>query len=215
MDLYRRIQAIYNRTIRESLSKKCRTLSDVEVQDTPLFDLHADNPMYKIGLVLSIYDYVSTGDQVEIIGFGRGVTTTHIFRAGATKVIGYDGALNMIKKGVDTVKRNVDEIPSLRVKHSIIGDPIDVYGDFSDAKVISPSELSAADVLVLDCEGAEKSILSELGTYPSTIICESHPTKGAPAEEIVKILDDHYEVTLRSHKAKPDAKKVVIGIHDS
>lgn len=215
MDVYRGIQAIYNSTIRESLPEKCRTLADVEVQDTPLFDLHADNPMYKIGLILSIYDYVSTGDRVEIVGFGRGVTTTHIFWAGATEVIGYDGAANMIKKGVDTVKRNVDDIPSLRVKHSIIGDPIDVYGNFSDAEIVPPSELSGADVLMLDCEGAEKSILSGLGTLPSTIICESHPTKGAPAEEIIKILDAHYEVTLRSHKPKPDAKQVIIGIHDS
>jgi hypothetical protein len=45
----------------------------------------------------------------------------------------------MIEKAVDTVKRNVEDISSLKIKHSIIGDSIDVYGNFSDAKIISLS----------------------------------------------------------------------------
>ncbi len=211
MRLYNKLQFAYNNTIRDILPKKNRTLAEVDVHDTPLFDLHANNPRYKIGLILSIYDHVSVGDTVEIVGFGRGVTTTHIFRAGATRVIGYEGASNMIEKGIETVKRNCEDISSLTVNHSIIGDPVDVYGDFSDAKVISPSKISTADVLVLDCEGAEMSILSDIGTYPEKIICESHPTKGAPSGEIIELLKNRYNVSTRSHKLDRNAKKIVIG----
>jgi hypothetical protein len=215
MDIYRKVQKVYNNSIRDSLPKKNRSLAGVHVRDTPLFDLHADNPRYKIGLILALYDYVSPGDQVEIVGFGRGVTTTHMFWAGASQVIGYEGAMSMIEKGVETVKRNCVTTPSLTVKHSIVGDPIDVYGNFSDAKIISPSELADSDILVLDCEGAEKSILTDLGNHPETVICETHPTKGAPAEKIVELLEDQYVVSTRSHKPQRDAKEIVIGTRDS
>lgn len=207
MGLYKKLQLIYNNSIRNLLPKKDRTLAGVDVHDTPLFDLNADNPNYKIGLILSIYDHVSADDIVEIVGFGRGVTTTHIFRAGATEVIGYEGAKNMLEKGVETVKRNCEDIPSLTVNHAIVGDPVDVYGDFSNAKIIPPSQLSTANVLILDCEGAEISILSNLSNYPETIVCESHPAEGAPAEKIIELLENRYEVSTRSHKPERDAKK--------
>jgi hypothetical protein len=49
----------------------------------------------------------------------------------------------------------------------------------SRTRKLSPyQELSRADVLVLDCEGAKKSILSGLGTLPLTIVCELHLKKG-------------------------------------
>lgn len=209
--MYNLIQKVYNRTIREYLPNKSRILANVDVHDTPLLDLTANNPLYKIGLILSIYDYISDGDYVEVVGFGRGVTSTHIFWAGASSVKGYEAASNMIEKGIDTVDRNYGTLHELDVMHAVVGDPIDVYGDFSTADIISPSELSDADVLVLDCEGAELSILSNLGTYPKTIICESHPVKGASAEKIIEILSEQYDITIRSHKPARDAKSVVIG----
>lgn len=211
MPVYRWIQQIYNSTIRLYLPNKSRTLTRVDVKDTPLFDRSADNPEYKIGLILALYDNISTNDHVDIVGFGRGVTTTHCLYAGASHVIGYEGAVNMIRKGTDTVERNFGDTSSIDVRHAIVGEPIDVYGDSSDAAIISPSDLSDADALVLDCEGAEISILSELGSLPETIICESHPKKGAPAEEIVDLLNDEYTVTTRSHKPEQDAKLVVVG----
>jgi hypothetical protein len=213
--MYHKIRKLYNDTIRDVLPYKNRTLAGVTVKDTPLFDLSADNPIYKIGLILSIYDNISSGDTVEIVGFGRGVTTTHILYAGASHVSGYEGTTHMLEKGINTVERNFGDSPPLDVHHAVVGDPVDVYGDFSDAAVVPPSELSDADTLVLDCEGAEISILSDIGQYPETVICESHPTKGAPATEIVDLLKDHYTVSTRSHKPQRNAKSVVIGTRTS
>lgn len=211
MNIYKGLQQAYNKTIRSMLPKKNRTLAGINVKDTPLFDLTANNPTYKIGLILTIYDNIAPDDNVEIVGFGRGVTTTHILYAGASHVVGYEGAINMVKKGIDTVERNFGESPPLDVHHAIVGDPIDIYGGSSEATTVPPSELSDADVLVLDCEGAEISILSQLGEYPETVICESHPSKGAPAMEIIELLEDEYTVTTRYHKPKRDAKAIVVG----
>jgi hypothetical protein len=211
MDVYSWFQQIYNRSIRSVLPYKTRRLTRVQVKDTPLFDRTADNPEYKIGLILAIYDRISPDDHVEIVGFGRGVTTTHCLYAGASHVVGYEGAVNMMKKGIDTVERNFGDTSSIDIRHAIVGEPIDVYGDSSNATIVSPSELCNADTLVLDCKGAEISILSDLGSLPETIICESHPTKGASAEEIIDLLSDDYTVTTMSHKPERDAKSVVIG----
>jgi hypothetical protein len=193
------------------LPTKDRTLAGVTLDDAPLFDLTVERPLYKIGLILSIYDHVSDSDHVEIVGFGRGVSTTHILRAGAGTVTGYEGAANMITKGKKTVARNYDGTPSLDVRHAVVGESIDVYGDQSNAQSVHPSELSDADVLVLDCEGAEISILENLGTNPQTILCESHPSKEAPVSKITSAMGDRYTTTVRKQKPRTDAKSVVIG----
>lgn len=211
MDVYTAVQSLYNSTIRDMLPTKDRTLAGVTLDDAPLFDLTVERPLYKIGLIMSIYDHVSDGDHIEIVGFGRGVSTTHILRAGAGTVTGYEGAANMITKGKKTVARNYDGTPSLDVRHAVVGESIDVYGDQSNAQSVHPSELSDADVLVLDCEGAEISILENLGTNPQTILCESHPSKEAPVSKITSAMGDRYTTTVRKQKPRTDAKSVVIG----
>lgn len=211
MDLYGALQQVYNATVRNALPLKDRTLAGVDVHDTPLLDRTADNQQYKIGLVLAIYDLVKTGDTVDIVGFGRGVTTTHLLRAGASRVTGYEGAPNMIQTGIETVERNYAGNGTLDVCHAIVGEPVELYGDPGDADVVPPSELSDADVLLLDCEGSERTILPELGTYPELILCESHPSKGAPPEELAAMISDEYDVTTRSMFPRRDSKPVVIG----
>jgi len=133
MDVYTAVQSLYNSTIRDALPTKDRTLAGVKLDDAPLFDLTVERPLYKIGLIISIYDHVLDGDHVEIVGFGRGVSTTHILRAGAGRVTGYEGAANMITKGKKTVARNYDGTASLDVRHAVVGESIDVYGDHSTA----------------------------------------------------------------------------------
>lgn len=215
MDIYRVAQSLYNSTIRDHLPTKTRSLSGVMLNDAPLLDLTVKRPLYKIGLILSIYDHVSDGDHVEIVGFGRGVSTTHILRAGAGSVTGYEGAANMINKGKNTVARNYNGTPSIDIQHAVVGESVDVYGDETNARSVHPSELSDADVLVLDCEGAEKSILQDLGTDPEIILCESHPSKDVPVSVIINILDNRYITTVRKQKPRKDAKSIVIGMLDS
>lgn len=212
MRIYETVQKIYNNTIREMLPKKTRSLADVTVRDTPLFDLSADNPRYKIGFIMAIHDNISPGDTVDIIGFGRGASTVHVLWAGAAEVNAYEAASDMIPTGIDTLRRNLDtNTAKVEVRNAVVGEPVDVYGDYSEADLVSPGELSEADVLILDCEGAETDILSNIGTHPETIICETHPTKGAPPEKVVDILDDEYAISIRESKLSEHPTKIIIG----
>lgn len=57
-----------------------------------------------------------------------------------------------------------------------------MWGDEDDlaSKKVAPDELPKCDVLISDCEGAEKRILEELDHRPKTIIVETHGDLGAP-----------------------------------
>lgn len=47
-----------------------------------------------------------------------------------------------------------------------------------DLTIVSPKELPDCDVLELDCEGSELSILQSLSIRPQLIFIEIHPHKG-------------------------------------
>ncbi|GAB3026982.1 class I SAM-dependent methyltransferase [Natronobiforma cellulositropha] len=196
---------VYNRTIRGYLPLKYRVLAGVAVRDQPLFDITDEKSDYKKGLINAIHERVGEGDTVELVGFGRGVSTVHALESGAAHVTAYDGSASMIRRGTETLETNWVNRSSVDVVHTIVGDPIGVYGEHGDVEVTSPSELSSADVLVLDCEGAEQSIISGLGTLPETILCETHPERGVPTRCVVSALDDRYDVSIREYK--PDDTK--------
>lgn len=101
---YRFYQKVYNRTIRPYLPTKYRLLAGVAVQDTPLFDFSADEPEYKRGLMKAIKQGVNEGDEVELIGFGRGVSAVRTFDEGARHIIAYEAAEEMIKLGKKLLK---------------------------------------------------------------------------------------------------------------
>lgn len=208
--IYAVLQRVYDATIRDWLPVKNRTLNGVKVRDTPILDRTADRPNYKEGLISAIHDNVSEGDTVEIVGFGRGVSTVHILQAGASKVIAHEAAKEMIKKGIQTLENNEVKSKRVTVRHSVIGEPVDIYGVFDEAEVISPEKLTDADVLVLDCEGSEISILDDLGTWPDTIICETHPgEKGAPTEDVTSLLE-RYDIEIRDYVQYKDSDKDIV-----
>ncbi|MFP9192595.1 hypothetical protein ACLI4Q_13170 [Natrialbaceae archaeon A-CW1-1] len=208
---YRLLQSLYNNTIRDFLPSKYRMLAGVAVHDTPLLDLTADKKSYKQGLMSAIKKGVDPNDEVELIGFGRGVSTVRALDAGATRVTAYEASADMIELGTETVRANRPFDRRVSVEHAIVGDPIRIYGDYDDARVVCPSELCTSDVLILDCEGSEKSVLESLGKLPETIICETHPERGVPVETISQILEDNYELQMYEYEPGIEHKKVILG----
>lgn len=207
------IRKFYDATIRDHLPRKYRVLGGVAVYDASILDITSTKSYYKEGLLDAITEYVDNDDHVELVGFGRGVTTVYALSAGAAEVTAYEGAQEMIQIGKHTVRVNRTGNGELTVKHSIVGDGIDIYGDGKQADQIPPSKLSNADVLILDCEGAEQSILASLGHWPETIICETHPEKGVPTDATVAQLPDSYRVEAREYEPAnetPDGKVVVV-----
>lgn len=207
------IRHIYDNTIRDYLPRKYRVVSGVAVKDLRLFDRTQEDPQYKAGLVSAIHDHVSEGDSIDLVGFGMGMSTVHLLDAGASTVTAYEGAQKMIDIGENTLRVNRTGKGEVEINHAIVGDPINIWGDASDAEMISPREISNSDVLVLDCEGAELSIIGDLGTLPPCIICETHPDRGAPATKIKEKIDDAYKII--TYEYEPNAnkeKEVVVGI---
>lgn len=201
---------IYRRFFKDRLGEKHRLLAGVAVRDVPLLEDPSHEPNYKDGFLSAISDSIDEGDSVELVGFGRGVSTIHVLDAGAKKVIAYEAADRMIELGVETLDMNRPFGRDISVKNALIGDPIKVYGSAESAKIISPEELCESDVLVLDCEGSEKSIIEGLGTLPKTIICETHPERGVPTEDVMDVLKPDYEINQRRyHPDQPPEKKVI------
>lgn len=212
MVVARLVQQVYNRALRERLPRKPGIYAGVPARTCKLFDATDHFPDYKRGVVEAIQEHVSEGDHVELVGFGRGISTVHILRAGAEHVTAHEAAPEMIEIGRETLTLNAVPEDAVDVRHSLVGEAVDVYGDESGATVVSPSELSSADVLLLDCEGAEESILAALGESPPTVIVETHPERGVPPQATIDALDDDYEIERRQyHPEREPEKQVIVG----
>lgn len=210
MDLYGAVQTAYNKTIRHRLPRKYRVLAGVAVHDAALFDAKDRFPNYKQGLIDVIHDVISEDDSVEIVGFGRGVSTVHCCLAGADEITAYEASHEMIEMGRHTLGTNNYPSTDITIQHALVGEAIDVFGDLAGAERLEPVEIGMSDVLVLDCEGAERTIVSGLENRPRSIICETHPEKGAPTNEVLAKIPAEYETEVRNYHPRVDKKKVII-----
>ena len=213
------VQQIYDKTLRQHLPKTLGELAGVTARHPRIFDITKNNPHYKEGLVQAAHDVIEPGMVVDEIGTGRGVLTTHCLKAGADRVRGYEAADDMLKIANNTLARNVGSDWSSRVDlhHAVVGEPSHVYGTAAE-NVVAPSTLSDADVLLMDVEGAEQPILRQLETAPAIVIVETHPERGAPADETLELLEaaGYDEVDRRQYEPGVDIneKPVLVGHRD-
>jgi len=203
-------QRLYNSTVRRYLPRKLCIYNGVPARGPRLFD-HTDTlPEYKAGLKSAIEDHVTDGDKATLVGGGRGVSSVWLARQGAT-VVAHEAAEEML----DIARETVDHqglTDSVEVRQSLVGEAIDVYGSAAQATVISPDQLKTGDVLVLDCEGAERSILGGLSDLPPTIVVETHPEFGVPVEETAEVLREMgYSVESRAYEPGRESKRVLTG----
>lgn len=205
------VKPIYNRLLRPHLPRKYCVYNGVTARGVRLLDATDHLPNYKQGFIDAIHEHVPVGSTVELVGFGRGVSTVACLQAGARHVTAHEAASHMIEMGRETLEINPVSASAVTVKHSLVSEAIGVYGDPGDATLVEPSELCDADVLVLDCEGAERSILTGLGTLPETVIVETHPGRGVPTDVTVDALTDDYEVSRRDYKPDDPEKDVIVG----
>ena len=198
----RTVQFGFNQFVRPLLPKRIVSYNGISVRASDIGDKiipwqTTDIPEYEEALVRGINQYVTHGDTVVIIGGGWGVSSVVAAEnAGESgKVITFEGSEDAVKDVDDTIQLNgvADQV---LVRHAVVARDISLRGSSGDAEVVAPMELPDCDVIVLDCEGAEVDILSEMSIRPNTIIVETHGIFDAPTHKVRDILDENgYEIS--------------------
>lgn len=194
--LARRIRQTYDQSVRPTLPHPTVEYNGVEVRhlDVHLFDstlswYTASRPNYEYALIRGIREVTEPGDDVIIVGGGVGPSTVaaaeQVGEAGS--VLTFEGTTALIDRIRETSERN-DVADRVTVQHAIVGPEINLDGNPGDADQMSPAKLPPCNVLVLDCEGAELSILNELQISPSYIVVESHGCYGSSSDAVASAL---------------------------
>jgi hypothetical protein len=142
------------------------------------------------------------GDRVVIVGGGDGRTAI-----AAAKQVGRNGSVTIFEGG-DRSYMQIENLLASRglsstcsVHHAVVGPLIDVYsGDYEEALLLSPADLSECDILELDCEGSEIEILRHLCIHPRVIIVEIHPflLPEEPGWVLNRLVELGYRIVYRS-----------------
>lgn len=187
---YSLLQRIYNRIVRPRLPYKISVHNGVPVKGViRLFDRTEVFPRYEEALIAALRRQTRRGDEVVVVGGGMGVSTVAAARATgpAGPVHSFEANIDRFEEMRTTVRINcVDDQISL--VHGVVG-PFaeyseDKYGGPDGAEVVDPSDLPECDVLELDCEGAELSIIDGMEIEPRTIVVETHGFLDAPPADV-------------------------------
>jgi hypothetical protein len=152
-------------------------------------------PNYEKGIVNSLEKNVGEEDKVVICGGGLGVTAVKSAKLNQKpeNVVVFEGSESQTEKIRKTFREN--NVDQIRLKHSIVGEEKDVWGEKGKPNTMTASELPECDILEMDIEGSELKVLEELNIEPQIIIVESHGVNGAPTEEVKETLKDkNYEI---------------------
>ena len=201
------IQTAYNKTIRLFLPKKVAVFNGVAYPGVKLLDNQVCFPDYEGALIAGIRQHATPGDDIIIIGGGRGISTVAAARtvepSGSVTV--FEGSRDYLNVIHDTLDLN-DITDGVTIRNAIVGEDRGVWGDTAGVDIVPPRDLPDCDVLVMDCEGAEQIILPELPITPKTLIVESHGHLDSPTDDVrEKVENLGYEVgCVKPEVAKKD-----------
>lgn len=149
---------------------------------------HPEN--YEMALCTGIRKHVEEGETVVIVGGGWGVSSVIAARqvGPSGKIITYEGSREYAEHARKTVRGNGQE-EWVSVRNAVVSKAVELKGE-SGPKTVDPGTIPTCDTLVLDCEGAEISILQALNELPPLIIVETHGRLGAPKDKIRGMLEN-------------------------
>lgn len=177
-----------------------------------------DQPLYEAALLGSLREQVDTGDDVVIVGGGRGISAVvaaeRVGPEGSVTV--YEASNKMVEEISWTIIANGYE-RRVTVHHGVVGTyhshNEDIYGSAEETDRIEIASLPECDLLELDCEGAEVEILSQLEIEPEVIIVETHGFLGASEEDVRNELDRlGYEVRTRGMESESQGVYVLTAV---
>lgn len=203
LELARRgLREAYDTLIRPRLPRRTGSFNGVTARAVHAGDWmipwqSAEVPDYEAGIVRGIREHVGAGDTVVVVGGGIGVSTV-----AAANQAGPDGSVTVFDGGLDAVDRIRETVElngvasRVSIRNAIVGEEIRLRGSGEAVPVVPPEELPACDVVVLDCEGAERTILETTMIRPGAVVVETHDIFDAPKDLVEDLLADAgYEVT--------------------
>jgi len=187
------IKQLYNTALRRKLPRKISSYNGVPVRDRYLFDITDRNP-YKPNAIETIRSEVTKDDTVVDIAAGYGVFSVVAAQNGAS-VKSYDANPRKVALARETAELSFvgDRVT---VSNAVVGEVVGDPSEHSD-RIRTLDGVPECDVLILDVEGAETSILRDLSHSPRTILVEGHPQHDATVERVSNILEEK-EYTVNS-----------------
>lgn len=214
----------YNAVIRPYLPRKIGVKNGVAVRFERLLDFDDVTTDWKDGTVSAVRQTVDEGDTVVEIGGGFGVCTVWAARRAGTDgdVITYEASEERYDILQETVEIN-KVADRVHLKHALVGENIDTFGDESRADEIPPQDLPECDTFITDCEGAELGILESIFdssfTEPPKLVIETHGFAGASTDKITALLESEgytiEDVQIASPHNSGEENDVVIAISNS
>lgn len=202
------IQPMYNRYVRPFCPRKPGMYNGVVSPAPKLLDRTDHIPEYKNELLWSIREAVRPGDHVVVIGGGKGIASVIAGRSAAPdgRVITYEAREEQAK--ICSRAMAMNRIHNWTTVPCHVDTVLDETYDGTTGSRVDATDLPPHSVLVMDCEGAETSIIEAIGTLdggepgrPDTIVVETHTEYEAPPDVVGDALDSAgFEV---NHEAQP------------
>lgn len=170
-----------NWALTRALGPQVGVYNGVAARDRRVLDRDHE-PEYKQALVEAVREAVEPGDDVVCVGGGRAVAPVHAARCGGDVTVYEAGDEALVVTESAAALNDVD----LHTIYMTVGTAGAVTGRAAWFSV-DPALLDG-DVLILDCEGAERDILPVEGF--ETVIVETHPKHGSPLEAVRDRLPD-------------------------
>lgn len=184
--LYRAIRFGYNRQLRPYLptTEGFVEKNGVRVAHRHLFDsivpfqtFPTEDPNHEAAYIDMIREHVDDSESVVVIGGGWGVSTVIAAQRVGTdgEVTCFEGSETMARRTNSTVRLNgVDKWTD--VIHAIVSEDVRLERDRNqtDVPLVVSEDLPDCDVLLVDCDGCERALLSAIVEGPDRIILEHH-----------------------------------------
>jgi hypothetical protein len=206
----RLIKPLYNTLLRPHLPETYLSANGIAVPGGRFFDRTTDID-YKPVARRALTAHLDAGDHVVEIATGHGIFGLVCHREGAT-VDTYEADAETLDRARE-LHQLVGADDSITHHHALVGAAGHGLGE-TDAPALAVSDLPDRDVLLLDCEGAEKAILSESDHRADRVLVESHPNQGAPATALQSILEDSgYQVVQTPMREDTPEKAFLVATH--
>lgn len=177
-------------------SRKIAVFNGVAVRGAALYSKIDVFSNHEAELIDAIRNHVKTGEKVMVIGGGSGASTVVVAHqvGNLGSVESYEANKNSFARVKETISLNrVND--RVQVHHTIVEKPVYLLGEIGNPSLLAAKDFPECDALVMDCEGAELSILQNITIRPRLIIVETHPSLNSSKEDTIELLENmKYEI---------------------